>query len=280
MKLVLTAGALALSAASLAQYSSDFESPTYTGSASGNVISGQAGWYNPVAGSVDGNVHTYAGNTLGFASNPTGGSQFLGGAAGANPMRAQHDFAFGSGAYTLTFDFNGNFIGTPPSADNLGSVSLQPSATANIFQTIYQWGTNTATPTQFNANMGFASAAGGAITVFTSPGTAWTNLAVNHWYRQSVTWDFTSNRILQTTIQDLTAGGSLNSVSPTDWYLSGGAANVLGLAAPTAFRFFAAGSVGNVMGYDNVTLAPVPEPCSMVALSFGALALLRKRRKA
>src|SRR5205085_918678 len=110
-------------------FSDNFESET--GSAAGTLITGQNGWYNPVAGSLDGSVFTYTGNALAFANNASGGSHFLGGEAdGVNPMRAQHDVSFAAGrVWTLSFDFNGNYIGTSgTTVDNLGSTSLQPSA--------------------------------------------------------------------------------------------------------------------------------------------------------
>jgi hypothetical protein len=283
MKIPLTVGIAAISALSCAQFADNFESET--GSAGGTLVAGQNGWYNPVAGSLDGNVYTYAGNGLGFAGNATGGSKFLGGEAdGVNPMRAQHDVNFGAGGiWTMSFDFNGNYIGTSgTTVDNLGSASLQPSATANYFQTIYQWGTNTGgsnpPPTQFSANIGVFGPTGGAIT-FNSPGAAWVNLPVNHWYHQTVTWDFTTNLILTTTIQDITAGGPVNTSIPVGWYLAGGAANALGLGTPTAVRLFASGGQGDVMGYDNFSVAPVPEPASLAILGLGAIGLLRRRRK-
>lgn len=291
MRIVFTLGIAAMCAVSFAQFSDNFE--TETGSASGTLISngfgggGQGGWYNPVSGSGDGSVYTYAGNSLGLVSNPTGGNQFLGDnvvAVGGSPVtvRAQHDVSFAAGGvWTIGFDFNGNFNGVPPTVDNLGSVSLQPSGASNYFQTIYQWGTNTATPTQFNANIGHTDALGTtAISVFDSPGAAWQNLPVNHWYHQTITWDFTSNLILDTTLRDITANGSTNDFHPTGWYLTGGANNALGQATPTAVRFFASGGAGDMMGYDNVTVTPVPEPASMAILGMGALALIRRRRKA
>jgi len=284
MKVWLTLGIAGLSSLGFAQFSDNFESET--GSAGGSLLTngfgggGQNGWYNPVAGSVDGSVYTYAGNSLGFATNPLGGNQFLGmnvlTAQATN--RSQHAVTYGAGVNTLTFDFNAKFAGTPPGADNLGSVSLQPACT-NFFQTIYQWGSHLPTADAFDANIGAASSAGGAL-VFQSPGAAWMNLNLNHWYRQSVTWDFGSNLITSTTLQDLTAGGGVNSFSPTGWYLSGGAGNILGQLTPTDVRFFASGSAGDMMGYDNLNISAVPEPASMAALGLGALALIRKRRKA
>ncbi|MHB8637920.1 MAG: PEP-CTERM sorting domain-containing protein [Fimbriimonadaceae bacterium] len=284
MKLILTIAGAGLCASSFAQFSDNFESET--GSAAGTLLTsgfgggGQGGWYNPVSGSIDGKVYTYSGNALGLSADPNGGNQFLGmhvlTAQGSN--RAQHSVAFTSGLWTIGFDFNGMFSGTLPAADNLGSVSLQPAA-SNYFQTIYQWGTNTATAKAFNANIGHFASTGGSI-VFDSPGAAWTNLTVNHWYHQTVTWNFTTGLITDTTLTDITAGGATNDFQPTGWYLAGGANNAGALITPTDVRFFASGAAGDIMGYDNLTVTPAPEPASMAVLALGAVSLLRRRRKA
>ena len=289
MKLAFTIATAALCTASFAQFSDNFE--TETGSTAGTALTagfgggGQNGWYNPVSGSVDGSVYKYAGNALGLSTNPNGGNQFLGEQVTTlnGTVRAQHNVTFSGGVYTLAFDFNGDFTGNLPTSDNLGSVSLQPSATADYFQTIYQWGSNTATASGFNANIGHwtsAGGTGGAGIAFDSPGTAWTNLSLNHWYHQTVSWSFTTGLITDTTLQDLTAGGGLNDFQPTGWYLSGGANDTLGQALPTDVRFFASGGAGDIMGYDNLNVAPAPEPATMALLGMGALALIRKRRKA
>ncbi len=287
MRLFASLSVAALCTLSFAQFSDNFESET--ASAGGTALTngfgggGQSGWYNPVSGSVDGNVFTYAGNSLGLASNPNGGNNFLGmkvlTAQGSN--RAQHAVSFSSTVETLSYDFIAAFSGTAPSADNLGSVSLQPGAT-NYFQTIMQWATpvnHTANADAFNANIGHFATNGGGI-VFDSPGTAWQSLPLNHWFHQTVTWDFGTNLITDTTLTDITAGGATNDFKPTGWYLAGGANNAGGLATPTDVRFFTSGSAGDIMGYDNASVGPVPEPASFAALGLGAIMLIRRRRKA
>jgi hypothetical protein len=254
-------------------YSTDFEPPTYTGSAAGTLLTngfggpaGQDGWYNPVAASIDFNVHTYTGNTLAFPANPTGGTQFVGvtgQVAPSNIGRAQHAVNFSAGGtWTVEWDVIGGIRGATTAVDNLGSFSLQPSATANYFQQIMQWGTNTTAPTQYNINYGVFPAAGGAAPAFVSPGAAWTNIPVDHWIRQSTTWSFTSSRILSVSIRDITAGGPTTTVdvSGLDWFLAGGLNNVLAKPLPTDIRLFT-GNVNNVTGWDNVSVGPAAVGC-------------------
>jgi hypothetical protein len=292
MKLSFTVGAAALCAFSFGQFSDNFESDT--ASASGTLLTtgfgggGQNGWYNPVSGSLDESVYTYAGNALGIVNNATGGNNFLGAASAnaATPYRAQHAVTLtSSGVWVMSVDFNFNFTGAPPVSNNLGSISLQPSTTNNAFQTLYAYNNNNlASPTGYRALFGFAGAGGGALTLQTDPSDAnWDNLVFGHWYHQTVTWDAAANAITNTTLQDMTAGGPLLSQSPTGWFLTGGQNNALGQALATDTRLFISGGNANstnIGGYDNFRIAPVPEPASMAALSLGVLALIRKRRKA
>lgn len=272
--------------AAQAQYTTGFESPTYTGSAAGVPLTtgfgggGQAGWYNPVAGSVDFNVFSYAGNALGFAANPDGGGQFIGSVGSAAPNnigRAQRavDFSAG-GVWTAEWDVIGRYTGTAAAVENLGSFSLQNSATANYFQQIMQWGANAANPVQYNINYGVFGAAGGAIQ-FNSPGAAWMDIPTNHWVRQSTTWDFTSNQILSVSIQNLTLGTPVVvlDVSGNNWFLSGGQNNIVGLPLPTDIRTFT-GNVDNATGWDNIRI--IPAPGTLALLGFGGLAFARRRR--
>ncbi len=291
MKFGFSFAIAALAAACFAQFSDNFESES--GSAAGTLLTngfgggGQNGWYNPISGSIDGSIYTYSGNALGFNADPSGGNQFFAGnvTTAQTPTRAQHDVSFAAGGtWTLAYDFNGKFVGTPPAADNLGSVSLQPSGSSDYFQTIMQWTSpvdHSANADAFNANIGWAPAAGAStIGNFSSPDPAFQSLILNDWYRMSVTWNFTTNQIMSTSIRNLTTGGSTTTidVSGNGWYLTGGQNNVLGQAAPTAVRMFASGSAGDQVGYDNFSVSPVPEPASIAVLSIGALALLRRRR--
>src|SRR5438477_10857979 len=120
--------------AAQAQFATGFEAPAYAGSAAGTPLTngfgggGQNGWYNPVAGSLDFSVHTYAGNALAFPVNPIGGGQFAGALGNATtPIgRGQHNQNFSSGGtWTADWDVIGGFRGAVGTAavDNLGSFS-------------------------------------------------------------------------------------------------------------------------------------------------------------
>jgi len=291
MKAWFILGLSAVCAMSFAQFSDNFESET--GSAGGTLLTngfgggGQNGWYIPVTGSLDESVFTYAGNTLGLAANPNGGSKFVGAQdAGAGNFRAQHNVTFtATNVWTLAVDFNFTWTGTLPVQNNLGSISLQPSTTNNAFQTLYQFNPNLVTSgpiTGYQAVFGFAGAAGGALALQAQPSDPnWDNLQFNHWYHQTVTWNAATNQITQTTLRDITAGGQTFAQNPTDWYLTGGANNTLGQQLATDVRLFISGGNANSTnfgGYDNFSVGPVPEPASMAVLGIGALALLRKRR--
>ncbi len=279
---------LGAAAAARADFITGFEGPVYTGSAAGTLLTngfgggGQDGWYNPVAGSVDFKVHTYAGNAIGFSNNPNGGDQFVGVAGTAAPNnigRAQHAHDFSStNIWTADWDVNGLFVGpagvTP--VNNLGSFSLQPSSTANYWQQLMRYMVP-ASPTSYEIVYGVFSAAGGAAPAFQSPGAAWQNIPTDHWIHQSTKWDFGTNQILSVSIQDITAGGPVTTVdvSGLGWYLAGGQNNVLAKPLPTDIRLFT-GNVNNATGWDNVSIVPAPSALGLLGL--GGLFAARRRR--
>jgi len=238
-----------------------FEPPPYNASAGGTLLTGQNGWYlPPIAGSVDFNAFTYTGNAYGFPANADGGTQFISGRwiGNTNFARGQHPLDFSAGGtWTATWDVAAKFDGTLPTFENLGSFSLQDSTLSRYWQQLMNWGTHAATGDLFDINYGVFTAAGGAI-AFMSPGPAWQGLSVNHWYRQTTRWSFTSNLITEVTITDLTTGAT-TTANPVGWYLAGGAASALPL--PTDIRVFAGGSgattQGNISAWDNITVAPV-----------------------
>jgi hypothetical protein len=243
-----------------------FEAPDYNGSAGGTLLTGQQGWINPVAGSSDFKVYTYAGNTLGIAPHPAGGAaQFAAGrSAGSSAYgRAQHTNNWAADdVWTVTYDILTKYDGTLPATDNIGSFSLQPSATAKYWQSIFQFeDPNTATAwksgyfVQEFPNTGPAGI----------PGPAWRNLAFNHWYRESVNFRFSDRLILSISITDLNTMQT-TTVNP-GWHL----VNQAGF--PDSFRFFTGGTTAG-----NITAWDIPEPGTfLMALGLAALATRRSR---
>jgi hypothetical protein len=273
---------LAVATAAQAQYSTGFEPTTYTGSAAGTILTGQDGWYLPaVAGSQDATVHTYAGNVYGFVTNPTGGTQFAVTRFGnANPARGQHPYNFDAAdQYTIAFDFCADrFGGSLPASNNIGSFSLQNSATSRFYQTLYTWN-DVNTGNAMNANYIFFNAAG-VQQANTLPGPEWTALNLNTWYRQSTTFDFVTNRILSVSIDNLhdAAPAVVVDVSGLGWYLAGGANPTL--PRPTDIRIFGSGAGNNVnqVGWDNLSIQIVPAPAGLAAFGLAGLLAARRRR--
>jgi hypothetical protein len=275
LKNVAIVAGFALAASAHGQFYAGFELPDYNASAAGTPVTGQQGWYQPVVGGADGNVYTYSGNALGLVQNPVGGNQFLGGTSGGGTLfpRAQRDMNFGPGTWTAAYDMAGDFLGTAPATQFLSSFSLQDSTTARSFIAVNAWDDLANPSAGYSAQFNVFNAAGGALNN-QSPGSFWEGLDLNHWYRQYITFDFNSNRILEVTLVDLHTGRSA-SAQPTDWYMTGGASPTQPL--PTGFRFFVGGSVaGNTMGFDNIWIVPTPGTAALLGL--GGLLALRRRR--
>jgi hypothetical protein len=277
----IAVGLLALCGATAANADLNVNFESYDGSAGGTLLTnglgggGQDGWYVPVAGSVDGKVYTYAGNTPGFASNPNGGKQFLGERSEATgPSRAQHDNDFSTmSGWSISYDFCALFDGTPPAAANLGSFSLQDSTQARFFIALDNFMDPNNPAAGWKAEYNVYDAAGTALNN-QSPGADWTNLVYNHWYTQTTVVDFDSNKILSVSLSDITTGDTFTA-NP-DWYLTGGANPVLPL--PTGVRCFAGGNAGNNMGWDNINVGAIPTPGAAALLALGGLATSRRRR--
>ncbi len=232
-----------------------FEDPDYQGSAQGVVVTGQQGWYLPnVPGSTDQFVFTYDSNALGLPTNTFGELQFLGAQVmSSNLARAQLDFDWSAlSVWTVSYDFAAGFNGTPPAVDNISSFSLQDSLVARYFIAVNPWVPGFEGTQWAAAYIVFD--AGGVQMGPLVPGPQWLNLALNHWYRESTTFDFNSNSITVVSITDLDTGDTA-TVAPSNWYLAGGAGG--GLPLPTGLRFFVGGDTnpGNLQGWDNLLIA-------------------------
>lgn len=278
MKFIAAAiGAAALCTAAHGQFYTGFEATTYSGSAAGVSATGQNGWYQPVATGIGSNIHTYAGNVAGFGQNPVGGDQFMVGVSEGGSLfaRSQRNINFGPGVWTVSYDMAAQFLGTGSSALNLSSFSLQHETTpAGQFKDFIALNNfvDLANPALgWKAEFNVFDAAGAPINN-QSAGAAWQNLNVNHWYRQYITFDLTSNRILNITLLDLHTG--LSSSAQPEWYVRGGAQSTLEM--PGGVRFFVGGAAGNTMGWDNVHVIPAPGAFGLLAA--GALFGMRRRR--
>jgi len=249
-----------------AQWTADFEPPAYSGSAAGTVLSGQQGWYLPVTSppGKDYNVFTYANNAYGFVQNPEGGAQFAAGRSegSTNYARAEHLYDWGTGEWTVTWDIAAQFNGTLPASDYLGSFSLQPSATARYWQTLFVWN-NLNTADKWHINYITRENALPGVT----PGPAWDNLDPNHWYRLWTTFSMATGGITEVAIKDLTTG--IKTTLQVNWTF----VNPTN-PDPTALRFFTGGTVaGNICAWDNLNV--IPEPASLLLMA--SMWLLRRR---
>ncbi|MCK4306403.1 MAG: hypothetical protein KAY24_19330 [Candidatus Eisenbacteria sp.] len=254
-----------------ADYISGFED--LIASPFGEILTGQDGYYIPPGTtSVDFLAYTYDGNVLELPANPTGEDQFIGGTgpAGNAYARAQRDMSFAAGPiWIIGYDFAAVYLGSPPSANNIGSFSLrnEPAAVTHKIH-LMSW-VDPENPTLFNAFY-MAYDAGG--TMFAqpgaSPGAGWENLELNHWYRAWTKVDLDTNMIVEVGIIDLETMEEW-TFEPTDWYLAGGAAGTPAL--PECFRFFAGGGVaGNSLAFDNIDIHE--EPLTPVeSMSWGAI---------
>lgn len=261
---------------SLAQFTENFE--TITASAPGTPMAGQNGWYVPaVANSNDMNGYTLAGNAPGFPANPAGGGlQFMGGtnAGGVFNVRANHPVTFTTtGVWNATVDICVKYLGTTfPATDNIASFSLQPSTTARYFIALARYNTpipTTSAPTSWIADFAYSTSTNAlnyASSGTASPGTGGTlppcfrGLAMNTWYRWSITWDWALNQVLEVSIQNLSTGAK-SFYRPTIAYLYGGPNNSFNAITPTDIRCFVGGTTaGNTAAFDNISVGPAATP--------------------
>jgi hypothetical protein len=150
------------------------------------------------------------------------------------------------------YDATALYLGAPPSANNLGSFSVQPYPGSASYIHLLSW-TDPDLATNWQAFYLAYDAAGVAhAQPGMSPGPSWENLPLNHWYRFRTVVDFDLNQIVEVGITDIATGLS-DTYVPADWYLEGGEAG--GAGTPTGFRLFAGGGVaGNVTAWDNVSI--------------------------
>ncbi|MCH7871693.1 MAG: hypothetical protein IID33_08320 [Planctomycetes bacterium] len=250
---------LACSIAS-AQYGSSFDA--LTASPGGTVLTGQDGYFLPNGppNDTDFLVYTYAANGLGLPANPSGGTQFIAaiGQAGGTFGRAQRLSNFTpTGTWTIATDIAATFIGTLPSAQNIGSLSINEGV-PGVFSLIQlaRW-VNPTTADAWNADYVWWTGAGAQVTEQV-PDPNFQNLAVDHWYRWSTTFSLDTDQVLEVRLTDLTTGDVFVH-EPVDRFIRAG-------ANPDHHRFFAGGSVlGNTLAYDNISITPEEEcvPCDM-----------------
>ncbi len=256
--LLVVVGSIGLAASfSHAQLTADFESPAFTGSASGVDANGQQGWYTPgVAGTIGQFIYTYTDNVRGLSANPAGGAQFLGGRSdgGTALARAQLDFDFSTATtWTLTFDYACNYDGVTPVTPNLSSFSLNhPTLTTGFKQFIALINfvdiNNPSAGWKIEYNIWDSA---GTAFVNQSPGAEWSNLTFNQWYRISTTVDFSTNRITSVSVTNLAT--SVTNTATLDWYVTGGSSSTLPL--PPSIRCFVGGATaGSIGGFDNVSV--------------------------
>ncbi|HEX6810225.1 MAG TPA: hypothetical protein VF384_01260 [Planctomycetota bacterium] len=236
-------------------YTTDFEA--FLAAPAGTPCSGQDGFYIPaVAGSIDGNLHTYAGNTLGVPVNPVGGSIFWGGlsAGGTAFARSQRALTLPGNKITIDYDVCCNYLGTVLPTNNIGSFSFQPSTNSIYVNLLAAYPTTVAfPPTTWDANVVTRGATPPGTVTTVLPNPAFQNLAMNVWHHWSVTIDLIAgthdsfsitNGVTQITTVHVPATPLLLPIAPA-----------VGAPLPTDFRLFAGGTTaGNVFAIDNLRI--------------------------
>ncbi|HEX5051808.1 MAG TPA: hypothetical protein VFZ65_08560 [Planctomycetota bacterium] len=228
-------------------YTTDFES--FTASAGGTPCAGQDGFYVPaVAGSIDGALYTYAGNTLGVPLNANGGANFYAGLSiSPNFARSQRVVTVPTGRIHIEFDVLCNYAGAVTPTNNIGSFSFQPSGTSVYVNLLARWPTGVLfPPTTWNADYVLGPTAAGTQSVLADP--AFQNLAVGVWHRWGVTVNLTTGEHINFSIRNGTTGITTVFTPPASLPLPGA-----GTAMPTDFRLFTGGA-DNVFAVDNFTI--------------------------
>jgi hypothetical protein len=263
---------LSLAGTAAAQYGTDFEA--FTASALGTPCAGQDGFYVPaVAGSIDGNLHTYAGNTLGIPANTNGGANFWAGvsAGGTAFARSQRAFTLPTGRIHVAFDVCCNYIGaavTP--TNNIGSFSFQPSTGSIYVNVLAAFPAGTVfPPTTWDANVvaGTVTPPTTATTILGDP--AFQGLALGVWHRWAFTIDLATGFHVDFRITNGVTGITTVHVPAVPLLLP---LSSVGAPLPTDFRFFAGGTTaGNVFAIDNFEITYGADYTSFGAGCPGAL---------
>lgn len=257
-------------------YCTGFEPPDYAV----GTLTGQDEWFLPaVAGSQNFRVEGYGGA---ITPNPTGESQYAIGTPLSTTefARAQHSASFQDAtSYILSYDVNAlGWPAKPPAVNNIGSFSTQNSATTRFTQSLFVWNDLNNPAAGWTTQVVNINAAGTNLG-FVTPGAnpAFSSLLFNHWYRHSLTIDFTTNQLLSISITDLHTS-TTTTVAFTDVFLGGGSNNALGLAMPDAIRMFTGGSPNITTLWDNVCIEIVPAPAAGVLGLLGVAMIARRRR--
>jgi len=236
-------------------YTSGWE--TLAATPSGTPAAGQDGFYiPPIAGSADGSFFTYAGNTIGVPTNVNGGAIFYAGIGVTGPCRSQRNVTPPTNSRCVVqFDVLCNYTGTGVPINNIGGVSLQPSAvitpqfpTASVFSNLVAaWPAVMTVPLTWNANVSFGPTLAGVVTMLPDP--AFQNLDVNVWHTWGTTIDFRTKEYINFTIRNGTTGITTVYTPVPPVPLNNQASTFI----PTDFRLFT-GNIGNLFAIDNFTV--------------------------
>src|SRR5262245_45149939 len=251
--ILLLAAVTPLASLAAQGYSTNWE--TFTASATGTPCSGQDGFYIPaVAGSIDANIFTYAGNTLGIPANPNGGLNFWGGqsAGGTAFARSQRALTLPGTHVTIEYDVCCNYLGTVTPTNNIGSFSFQPSTNAIYVNLLAAYPVGVLfPPTTWDANVVTRGVPPATVTTVL-PNPAFQGLAMNVWHHWAVTIDLVAGTHESFSITNGVTQVTTTYVPSTPLLLP--IAPAVPAPLPTDFRFFAGGGAGNVFAVDNVVI--------------------------
>ena len=236
-------------------YSTDFEA--FTATALGTPCAGQDGFYiPPVASTFDGAIYTYAGNPMGVPQNVNGGANFYCGIGVSGLVRAQRNVTPPTNSRcVIQFDILVNYTGTGTPVQNVGGVSLQPSAvitpqfpTAAVYANLLARWTNPAVlPLTWNADAVYGPTLAGVPTVLPDP--AFQNLAVGVWHTWGTTIDLRTKEHINFRITNGVTAVTTIYTPPAPIPMPNQASTYM----PTDFRLFT-GAIGNLTAFDNFTV--------------------------